>query len=826
MTNRNLAALVPLVQAGDSEAFSALYHATYPSAYYHAKTILNNEQDIEDSLQEAYTTVYTRIGNLREPEAVSAWIAQIVTYTCLHKRRGGKTNASFSLDDEEFTYEPVADDSSSPEALLDKWGTAEILGRIIEQLPEAQRLTVTMFYYDELRVSDIAAALGCSENTVKSRLNYARRNIEKAVREEEKRGVKLYSVSPAMLLAALRRTVKTMPSAPELPPVVPPAPTQATASGSAAAAKGNTARRSASAAARSAGAKHAAAKATRRAAVHGAKAAAVKGITAKVISGIAAAAILTGGVGLGVAIRTGALSPEPAITPTSVVEQVIPSTQEEVEQDNTEAISTETLDGASMDGAEKHTIEVTITPNASVLRSIQPRALYVNYAETHHFKENDIFRLIDLNGDGVDELLVIREDSSNNVAFLYAELYTIHDGKVIQLRGKGTQVIGGAGARAVLLNHQGAQMLALEAVSGELSLWTHEALVCSTASLDDWQEVTLLSHQDDHFREYYEDGYYSNDGYVDVRSWNQAFSAAETLLDSRQITEAPGQLRFSEFMQLGADELAASDFLPGRWGEGSRFDWGYDRELVIESLTERELVFTYTPYRLIGMNAVHASIDPQSKTASFSYSETVSATNTYEAEGRLWISEAGLLVMQIDRSTIPYLDSGTTIEFFYAPEESFGTVLSGAGCLVEFRVDGFCISFQAPSSYQLTEPQSWKTDCDIVGDDNSSMLVYVPLSTIDDTVIQRIIENDQYAVGEDGTAWRTLTAPVSQKAWKNGETMYRMDCIAQNGAYQILGYYTYNGSLFRFFYNSSTSYYEYNRDQIENMMSSFDIVKE
>ena len=210
MTNAQMAVLVSKILNGDSEAFSALYRATYKSAYFHAKTVLKNEQDVEDVLQEAYTTAYTRLDTLDNPEAVAAWINQIVTFTSLHKLRGSKNQASFSLDDEDFCYEPVACDGDSPDKLVELWGTEEILSGIIEQLPEAQRLTVIMFYYDDMRVADIAKVMGCSENTVKSRLNYARKNIEAAVREEEKRGVKLYSVSPALLLAALRITVRIL----------------------------------------------------------------------------------------------------------------------------------------------------------------------------------------------------------------------------------------------------------------------------------------------------------------------------------------------------------------------------------------------------------------------------------------------------------------------------------------------------------------------------------------------------------------------------------------------------------------------------------------
>ena len=65
-----------------------------------------------------------------------------------------------------------------------------------------------MFYYEEQSVKEIAAALNCSENTVKSRLNYGRKKIEVAVKALEKQGTKLYSLAPLPFFLWLLRMAK------------------------------------------------------------------------------------------------------------------------------------------------------------------------------------------------------------------------------------------------------------------------------------------------------------------------------------------------------------------------------------------------------------------------------------------------------------------------------------------------------------------------------------------------------------------------------------------------------------------------------------------
>ena len=209
--NEEIARLVQQVLDGDSEAFEELYKYTYKSAFFHAKKILKSEEDVEDAVSEAYLRTYQNLDRLSNPAMFQAWINRIVTNISLNMVRDDRYRDSSSLDDEDFFYEPVAPESETPDLVLDRKGTEEIIGSMIEQLPEIQRTTLILYYFDEMSVADIAKMMGCSEGTVKSRLNYARHNIETAVREEEKRGVKLYSLSPVLLLAAIRRLINGMP---------------------------------------------------------------------------------------------------------------------------------------------------------------------------------------------------------------------------------------------------------------------------------------------------------------------------------------------------------------------------------------------------------------------------------------------------------------------------------------------------------------------------------------------------------------------------------------------------------------------------------------
>lgn len=66
-----------------------------------------------------------------------------------------------------------------PEQVIDQKETKRLIREIIEELPEDQRAAIGMFYYEEMSVKEIAAAMGVSESAVKSRLMYGRNKIEK-----------------------------------------------------------------------------------------------------------------------------------------------------------------------------------------------------------------------------------------------------------------------------------------------------------------------------------------------------------------------------------------------------------------------------------------------------------------------------------------------------------------------------------------------------------------------------------------------------------------------------------------------------------------------
>lgn len=99
-------------------------------------------------------------------------------------------------DNEEIGMEELLADEridTQPGLTLDQEETRRLVQEMIDTLPDEQRMFVMMFYIEHLSVRNIAQISGVSENTVKSRLKYGRKNIEEKVPELEKK-VRSYMV--------------------------------------------------------------------------------------------------------------------------------------------------------------------------------------------------------------------------------------------------------------------------------------------------------------------------------------------------------------------------------------------------------------------------------------------------------------------------------------------------------------------------------------------------------------------------------------------------------------------------------------------------------
>lgn len=203
VTNEKLAEMVLSAQKGEEQGFTALYDTFHQDIYYYIYKIVKDEELAADLTQDTFVDILQKIGTLREPGAFVAWSRQVAYSRCTAYFRKRKELLADENEDGYSVFDTLAEDRREfiPDAALDLEELKAAIGAMCDALPEEQRAALLMRYYEELPVSQIAQIQGVSEGTVKSRLNYGRNALRKAVEEyEKKNGIKLRCTGVVPLL--------------------------------------------------------------------------------------------------------------------------------------------------------------------------------------------------------------------------------------------------------------------------------------------------------------------------------------------------------------------------------------------------------------------------------------------------------------------------------------------------------------------------------------------------------------------------------------------------------------------------------------------------
>jgi RNA polymerase sigma-70 factor (ECF subfamily) len=146
-----------------------------------ARSILRNDADAEDVLQEAYLQAYRRMGDFRGDAQFGTWLTRIVINQALMRLRAGRRDrvvVSFQQGDSERSVDlsaDLADDraESPPDAAL-RGEVRRMLERHIDRLPMAMRTVLVMRDVEDMSVQETADSLGIPAATVRTRLFRAR----------------------------------------------------------------------------------------------------------------------------------------------------------------------------------------------------------------------------------------------------------------------------------------------------------------------------------------------------------------------------------------------------------------------------------------------------------------------------------------------------------------------------------------------------------------------------------------------------------------------------------------------------------------------------
>jgi RNA polymerase sigma-70 factor (ECF subfamily) len=169
------ASLIPRAAAGDRAAFRALVERHRAMVYRVAFQYSGNHHDADDIAQDVFLKVFRSLGRFRQDAQFTSWLYRIAMNACIdHARRAVPMAAAAPADEDEANpLDALAAETPGPEEHAYAGELGVVLREAIERLPPRQRLIFSMRHFEELKLVEIADALGLAEGTVKRQLHAA-----------------------------------------------------------------------------------------------------------------------------------------------------------------------------------------------------------------------------------------------------------------------------------------------------------------------------------------------------------------------------------------------------------------------------------------------------------------------------------------------------------------------------------------------------------------------------------------------------------------------------------------------------------------------------
>ena len=171
--------LIGRIANGDRLAMQVLYARYHVRVFRFVVRLVRDESTAEDLISEVFLDVWRQAGRFEGRSAVSTWLLAIARFKALSALR---RRPEQELDDR--TAEAIEDTADDPHTALEKKDKGAILRKCLTGLSAEHREIIDLVYYHEKSVEEVAEIVGIPENTVKTRMFYARKRLAELLKAQ------------------------------------------------------------------------------------------------------------------------------------------------------------------------------------------------------------------------------------------------------------------------------------------------------------------------------------------------------------------------------------------------------------------------------------------------------------------------------------------------------------------------------------------------------------------------------------------------------------------------------------------------------------------
>lgn len=178
--------IVERVRSGDRLLYELLMRRYNQRLYRIIRSILGDDSEAEDALQETYFNAYAHLDKFRGEAKFATWLARIAVYEASRRRRrrrGARARERRAMIDDNAlsSDDPAVHRPPRPEQALEAAELRQVLAGAIDRLPAKLRTVVTLREVEGLGTAETAECLGVSESNVRVRLHRARTLLQEEI---------------------------------------------------------------------------------------------------------------------------------------------------------------------------------------------------------------------------------------------------------------------------------------------------------------------------------------------------------------------------------------------------------------------------------------------------------------------------------------------------------------------------------------------------------------------------------------------------------------------------------------------------------------------
>jgi RNA polymerase sigma-70 factor, ECF subfamily len=181
------AEVVARVRAGETALFEILMRRHNQRVYRVARSVLKDESETEDAMQQAYVNAFVHLAQFEERAQFSTWLTRITLHEALARRRRSNARAGIAMANGEEPGDPM-ETLAAPQPDPERQAYASELGHVLESavdaLPDVYRTVFMLREVEGLSTSETAAGLDLREEAVKTRLHRARAMLRRAITDQ------------------------------------------------------------------------------------------------------------------------------------------------------------------------------------------------------------------------------------------------------------------------------------------------------------------------------------------------------------------------------------------------------------------------------------------------------------------------------------------------------------------------------------------------------------------------------------------------------------------------------------------------------------------